>query len=63
LSELYGNSTPLTTFLVNKQSLLHRPVLVFQPTVNPSASYEQRYQCLKHIRQLGKNAQLLCVNL
>jgi len=38
LSELYGYSTPTTTFLVNNQCSLHRPVLIFQPTVNPRAS-------------------------
>jgi hypothetical protein len=41
LSELYGYNTPLTTFLVNKLSLLHRPVLIFQPTVNCRASDNQ----------------------
>jgi len=63
LSELYGYSTSLTTFLVNKESLLHRPVLIFQPTVNPNASYEQSYQCLNHVSQLGQSAQLPCVDL
>jgi hypothetical protein len=38
LSELYGYSTPLTTFLVKKEFWLHRPVLIFQPTVNSRAS-------------------------
>jgi len=38
LSELYGYSTPLTTFLVNDECSLHRPVLILQPTVNPRAS-------------------------
>jgi len=49
--------------LVNKKNLLHRPVLIFQSPVNPSASYKQRYQCLNHISQLGQNAQLPCVDL
>jgi len=50
----------LTTFLVKKGSSFHRQVLIFQPTVNPSAMYKQSYQCLNHISQLGQNAQLLC---
>ena len=54
LCELYGYSMPLTTFLVKKESLLYRPVLIFQPTMNPSARYKQSYQCLNQIRQLGK---------
>jgi len=29
---------PPTTFLVNNYNSLHRPVLIFQPTVNPKAS-------------------------
>jgi len=29
---------PLTTFLVKKEFLLHRPVLILQPTVNSRAS-------------------------
>jgi hypothetical protein len=37
LSELYGYSMLLTTFLVNKECSLRRPVLIFQPTVNSSA--------------------------
>jgi len=49
--------------LVNKESLLHRPVLIFQPIVNPSVSYKQSYQCLNHISQLGQNAQLPYVDL
>jgi len=31
---------PLTTFLVNIESLLRRPVLIFQSTANPSARYK-----------------------
>jgi len=45
---------PLTTFLVNNYSLLHRPVLIFQPTVNSKASDSQSKQCQNHISQLGK---------
>ena len=60
LSVLCGYSTSLTTFLVKKETSLHRPVLIFQPTVNPSASYIQSYQCLNPVSQLGQNAQLLC---
>jgi len=59
LSELYGYSMPLATFLVKKDCLFHRPVLIFQPTVNPSARYKQSFQCLNHISPLGQNAQLL----
>jgi len=35
-------------------------MLIFQPTLKPSARYKQSYQCLNHISQLGQNAQLLC---
>ena len=38
MSELYGYSTPLTTFLVNSWNSFHIPVLIFQPTVNPRVS-------------------------
>jgi len=38
--DIYGYNMPLTTFLVNIEGLLHRPVLIFQPTVNPSARYK-----------------------
>ena len=36
---------PLTTFLVKKEFSLHRPVLIFQPTVNSWASDNQSTQC------------------
>ena len=49
-----------TDTLVKKESSLHRPLLTFQPTVYPSASYKQSYQCLNHISHLGHHAQLLC---
>jgi len=42
LSELYGYSTPLKTFLVNNKCSFHRPVLIFQPTVDSSASCKQK---------------------
>jgi len=45
---------PLTTFLVKKEFLLHRPVLIFQPTVNSTASDNQSTQCQNCISQLGK---------
>jgi len=54
LSELYGYSTPLTTFLVKKEFSLHRPVLIFQPTVNHRVSNNHSKQCQNHISQLGK---------
>jgi hypothetical protein len=38
LSEVYGYSTPLTNSLINKQCLFYMPLLIFQPTVNCSAS-------------------------
>jgi hypothetical protein len=37
LSELYGYSTPLRTFLIKKEFSLHMPVFIFQPTVNSGA--------------------------
>jgi len=44
LSELYGYSMPLTAFLVTKEFSLHKPVLIFQPTVNSRASNNQNKQ-------------------
>ena len=41
LSELYEYSTPLTTFLGKKECSFHKPVLIFQPTVNSSACDKQ----------------------
>jgi hypothetical protein len=54
MSELYGYSMSLTTFLVKKEFLLHRPVFIFQPTVNSRASNSCSKQCQNHISQLGK---------
>ena len=54
LSELYGYSTPLTTFLLKKEFLLHRPVFIFQPTVNSRASDNHSKLCQNRISQLGK---------
>jgi len=54
---------PLTAFLVNKECSLCRLVLIFQPTVNTSASCKQSQQCVNLISQLGQSAQLLCVDL
>jgi len=54
LSELYGYSTPLATFLVKTEFSLHRPVLIFQPTVNSRASDNRSKQWRKPICQLGK---------
>jgi hypothetical protein len=45
LPELYGYSTPMTTFLVNNWSSLQRSVLIFQPTVNCRASDKQGELC------------------
>ena len=45
---------PLTPFLVKKEFLLHRPVLIFQPTVNSRASDNGSKQCQNCISQLGK---------
>ena len=42
-----GYSMPLTTILVTKQFLFHRPVLIFQPTENSRASINQSMQCQK----------------
>ena len=42
-SELYGYSMPLKTFLVNKKCSFHRPVLIFQPTVDSSANDKQKH--------------------
>ena len=53
LSELYGSSVPLTTFLFNSYSLFHRPVLIFQPTMNSIASSNQSTWCQKLINHLG----------
>ena len=49
-----GYSTPLTTFLVKKEFLFHRPVLIFQPTVNCRSSNNRSTQCQNLISQLGK---------
>jgi len=54
LSESYGYSTPLTTFLVKKDFSLHRPVLIFQWTVNCRASDNQNKECQNHISHLAK---------
>jgi len=61
LSELYGYSTPLTNFLVKKDFLLYRPVLIFQPTVNNRASDNRSKQYQNRIMSAGKNAQLQSV--
>jgi hypothetical protein len=44
---------PLTTFLVKKEFLLHRPVLIFQPTLNSRASDNGTRQCQNCISKLG----------
>ena len=43
LSELYGYSTPLKTFLVKNKCSFHRPMLIFQPSVDSSASNKQKH--------------------
>ena len=40
-----GYSTPLTTILVMKEFLFHRPVLIFQPTENSRANNNQSTRC------------------
>ena len=54
LSELYGCSMSLTTFLVNSYSLFHRPVLIFQPSLSSIASDNQSMRCQHLISQLEK---------
>jgi len=54
-----GYSRPLTTFLVTKEFLFHRPALIFQPTENLRASDNQSTQCQKRIRSSWRNAHLL----
>ena len=54
LSELYGYSMPLTNFLVNSWSLFHRPVLIFQPTMNSIACNNQSTRCQNIISRLRK---------
>jgi len=54
-----GYSTPLTTILVTKEILFHRPVLIFQPTENSGASDNQSTQCQQRIRSSWRNAHLL----
>jgi len=44
-----GYSTPLTTFLVKKEFLLHTLVLMFQPTANSRASNNCSKQCQNRI--------------
>jgi hypothetical protein len=45
LSELYGYSTPRITLLDNNKSSIHRPVLIFQPTVSSRPSDKQGKLC------------------
>jgi len=54
LSELYGCTMSLTTFLVNSCSLFYRPVLILQPTVSSVASDNQSMQFQHLISKLGK---------
>ena len=61
MSELYGYSMPLTTFLVEKEFLLQRPVVIFQPTVNSRASDNRSKQYQNRIMSAEKNAQLRSV--
>jgi len=52
---------PLITFLVKKECLLHRPVLIFQPAVNSSASDKQNELCLQLYQSGGtKYAVTIC---
>jgi len=50
---------PLTTILITKEFLFHRPVLIFQPTENSRASDNQSTQCQKRIRSSWRNVHLL----
>ena len=58
-----GYSPPLTTILVTKEFLLHRPVLIFQLAENSRASDNQNTQCQKCIRSSWRNAHLLSEGL
>jgi hypothetical protein len=54
-----GYSKQLTTLLVTKEFLFHRPVLIFQLTENSSASDNQSTQSQKRISSSWRNAHLL----
>ena len=54
LSEFYGYITALTNFLVKKEFLVHRPMLIFEPTVNYRTNDNRTKQCQNRISQLGK---------
>ena len=54
LSELYGHITPLSSILVKKEFLLHRPVLIYQPTVNSRARDKCREHCQVRISHREK---------
>ena len=58
-----GYSTPLTTFLVNNWSSLHRPVLIFQPTVNPKASDSENKRVRTVLVHWEKDAVTRSVNI
>jgi len=53
----------LVQYATDNLSYQHRPVLIFQPTVNSSARDKQTEQCLDCVSQPGKSAQLLCVDI
>jgi len=61
LSELYGYSMPLTTFLVMKAFLLHRLVLIVRPSGNSRA--RDKASSVRTILVSWENAQLLSVNV
>jgi len=63
LSQLYRHSKPLTTFLVNNYGSFHRPVLIFQPTVNCRASDKQRHAVSRTALLTERTVQLLCVDI
>jgi hypothetical protein len=62
-SEVYRYSMPLTTFLVNNFCLFHRPVLIFQTTLNCRASDKQRWAVSRTASLTQRTAQLLFVDI
>jgi len=61
LSKLCWCSSLQKIFLVKNWCSFHRPVLIFQPTVDSSATDKQSKLCLKRTSRLRQNAQLQCV--
>jgi len=61
LSELRG--VQYATFLVKKELSLHRPVLIFQPTLNCRVSDNQSKLWKNRINQLGKCPVTKCLHV